>query len=438
VLGIARFGVEKSDDPISPLQDTIPLLIASDLKSLPARRVPEEDAAEAAALSTLRSRFGLGADLATKLDARALRFFDPILDVDAWKDGISSAEKQVSAAADKLKEAETDLVPAAPKPPTEQEAKLWDGYAKGQLIDSPSLGPAQAAKAAKVDLLVTGSVDVQSGYAAVRVHGYDAALDREVFSWKNFCSVDDPAPLAADIARRLERWTAGRNFARLEVKLSPSSAELSVDGEPFDGEPTVIYVYRDGSLHLAASAAGFSPRAMKVDLALGDDRSVDLRLEPLATGNLDVTTDPSGAAISLDSVPIGRSPISIALDGSRRVVMAQAEGREPQTTILPDSGQGALRLDLLPSDGLGPKGRILAAKDSFYSSFGWFVLSIPVTAIAYGMNNGYSEASARSGLPSLADSGQFSNYALWAAAAATAATATFMITRLVKYLAAAH
>ncbi len=438
VLGIARFSVERSEDPRSSLEDTLPLLILSDLKSLPKRHTPDAAAAEAAFLAELRSRFTLGTDLASKLDARALRFFDPILDMDAWKDAISAADKQVSTAEEKLEAAKENKDSASTPPPKDLVAKLWDGHENGQLIDSPTLGLSQAAKAAKVDLLVTGSVAIQSGYAVINVQGYDASLDREVFSWKSYCAIDDPGPLAADIAERLENWTAGRPLGRLEVNLNPASAELSVDGEPFEGAYPVIYAYSDERLHLFASAAGFSSRATAVDLALGDRKSLDLNLEPLATGNADLTTDPVGAAISLDSVPIGLSPLSIGLDGSRRIVLAQAQGRESQTVILPESGDVQLNLDLPPTDGLGPKGRILAAKDSFYKTFGWFVLSIPVTALTYGINNAYDEAYTRSGEPSLYGSAQISTYALWTAAAATGTAAVFMIIRLVKYLSTAH
>jgi len=438
VLGIARFSVESYEDPRSALEDTLPLLILSDLRSLPKRHTPDAAAAEAASLAELRARFALGTDLASKLDARALRFFDPILDIDAWKDGISAADKQVSTAAEKL-EAARGNKDGAPTPPSkDQDAKLWEGNEKGQLIDSPTVGLGQAAQAAKVDLLVTGSIDIQSGYALIKVKGYDASLDREVFSWKSYCSIDDPGPLAADFAERLENWTAGRPFGRLELNLNSASAELSVDGEPFEGSHPVIYAYDDEILHLFASAAGFSSRATAVDLALGDRKSMDVNLEPIATGNADLTTDPLGAEISLDSVPIGQSPLSIGLDGSRRIVLAQAQGRESQTVILPESGDVQLKLDLPPTDGLGPKGRILAAKDSFYKTFGWFVLSIPVTALTYGISNAYDEAYTRSGEPSLYASTQISSYALWTAAAATGTAAVFMIIRLVKYLSTAH
>ncbi len=443
VIGISRFAAENADARHSTLQETIPLLIISDLPSLPTRRTPDDVAEEIAALVSLRSRFSLGSDLATKLDARAGRFFDPILDVDAWNDGIFTADKQVSAAKDKLKVAVADAGVVS-STPADRPVQLWDGHEKGQLIDLPSKGLSQAAKAAKVDLLVTGTVSIDNGYATIQIRGFDSALDREVFSWKGYCAIDDPGPLAADIADRLERWAAGRDFSRLTVNLSPPSAELSVDGEQVSGGSLVIYSYITRKAHLYASAAGYSDRTADIDLALGDRKTVDMKLDPLATGTVDLSISPAGTAVNLDSVPLGNSPLSITLDGSRRIVTAQSKGMESQTVVLPPSGDSELNITLLPSDGLGPKGRILAAKDEFYQSFGWFVLSIPVTALTWGIYNGYTEAYNRSLLtqgisnPTLYGYSATAQDALIAAGVATGVTLTFVIIRLIKYLKSAH
>ncbi len=438
LIGIARFVIADDDGTRSSLQDTIPFLIAADLKSLPSRHISKDAAAQIASLAELRSRFSLGDDLAKKLDTRALGFFDPTLDAGAWRDAISKADQQVTDAEKKLEEERKLKKTNVPEEPDDLVAQLWDGYSKGRLIDAPTAGLDQAAKSANVDLLVTGTVAIRDGYATVGLDGYDADLGREVFSWKDFCSVDDPGPLADEFAKRLERWTAGRNFARLDIRLSPASAELVVDGTPFEGTPPILYAYRRKTLHLYASAAGYSPGSIDVALEPGDEKSVDLKLEPLATGSVSLTTTPGEAQISVDSLPLGQSPITIPLDGSRRIVTAQAKGRESQTLVLPPSGESDLHIDLRPTDGLGPKGRILAAKDSFYQSLGWFVLSIPVTSLSLGVYNGYSEAYSRSGDPSLLSSGYVSYAFLWAAAAATGVTFTFMITHLIKYLASAR
>lgn len=439
VLGLTRFIPAEAEAAKTILLSAFPRLIAADLKSLPTRRTPDEEAAEARKLSILRARFAAGTELAAKLDARALGFLDPSLGSDARKVGISAADKVVSDSDKKLDDALKENK-VQDDTPSEIATKLWSGHADGQLIDPPGPDLAKAAKTAAVDLLVTGSIALESGYAKVVVRGYDASLSREVFSWAAFCSLDDPAPIAEDMARRLERWTAGRDFARLVLKPNPGAAELRVNGELLSGSSRVAYVYKEGPVVISATASGYSPLTATVDLALGDRKSQQLDLAPLSTGKVSLSTDPAGASISLDSVSLGQAPISIGLDGSRPIVSVEAKGRESQTIVLPTAGDVSIGISLLPSDGLGPSGRISAARDKFYSAFGWFVLSIPLTSLSYSFYKGYDDAFTRSGYSSqsLYDSRGTTETVLSAAVAASTITAVFMVIRLVKYIRAAH
>ena len=220
--------------------------------------------------------------------------------------------------------------------------------------------------------------------------------------------------------------------------MNPASAELRVNGELHGSDSPVLYVYNEGTLHLEATASGYATRTVDVDLTLGDRKSLDIALEPLATGIVNLSTDPTGAAISLDSVPIGQSPISIKLDGGRGIATVSAKGHEPQNIVLPSSGRTELNISLLPSDSLGLSGRISAAKDRFYESLGWFVLSIPATTLTAGVFGGYDEAYVRSGASSIYDSRNVAVAALTVSVIATGVTATIMIIRLIKYLGAAH
>ena len=439
ILGIARFALAKAGGQPSALQDSLPRLILSDLKVLPLRHTPESVAKEAGARDVLRAHFVAGDDLASKLDARALRFLDPSSDQNARNDALAAAEKLVADSTQKLADLDIEKLGAPPpSAPSDRETRLWDGHSKGLLIDIPSSSLFQAAKTAGVDLLVTGTIALQSGYAIVQVRGFDSLLEREVFAWKSYCSADDPAPSAREICAQLERWVAGRDFARLDLSLKPSSTELRVDDQSFQGALPVFYVYAPASLRIEASAAGYATRVIQVDLALGERKSLSLELEPRVTGRISLTSDPEGAAVSLDSVPIGRSPVAITLDGSRGIATLSATGREPQSIVLPSAGEAQLAVSLLPSDGLGPAGRISTAKDSFYQSLGWFVLSLPVSMLGWGAFHAYDEAYGRSGDTGLLVSRDVTIGALSLAIAATASAATFMILRLVKYLGAAH
>jgi hypothetical protein len=438
-IGIAQFSSTEESGASTILLSALPRLIVANLQSLPTRRTPPDEAEQAAVLKVARARFAAGTDLAEKLDERATGFLDPSIAGAEKRYYLHSADKAVRDSAKKL----DDLLKAE-KTGGEKEpeaagqdltVKLWEGHAKGKLVDPPGADLAKAAKAAELNFLVVGTVSLlESGYATVVVRGYDALLGREVFSWKSYCATDDPEPLARDMAQRIERWCAGRDFARIEIKPDPAGVELFVNGTELPGISRIAYLYEPGPVHISAYASGYGTGSIDMLVALGERRTADIELSPLSTGSVALDTDPTGASISLDSVPIGATPLSIGLDGTRKVVIASAEDMETKTVVLPASGESSLNLKLQPSDGIGPSGRIAAAKDDFYWSFGWFAVSIPISTLTLGVYNVYDEAYQRSGSPSLAYSRWTASRAFAAACALTATTAVFMVIRLVKYL----
>lgn len=443
VIGLCRLSQKDQSSSPSILLDTIPKLIVTDLGSLPHRRTSKADALEMAEAKVLRARFTAGSDLASKLDARAASFFAYTGDDLAWRNGIETSN---TAAVNALKTLNTLLAdkadektPSKEPPPIDLIVRLWADHAAGKLIDTPSGSPLQAAKTAGVDLLVSGSLEIDSGYATLRLRGFDAGLGRQVFEWKGFCSIDDPEPLASEMAAKLEAWSAGRPFARVELKCQPASAEIRVGGSLLAGKEHVVYTYENGPLSISATASGFTPIATSVDLKLGDRKTQELRLEKLDSGSATLTTEPPGASLSLDSAPLGNSPLTIPLDGTRSFLSVTAPDYESKTVVLPAAGQVALSINLMPADGLGPKGRIEKAKDRFYYAFGFFAVSIPLTALSTGVYNQYLSAYARSsGDEGLYSAGTISANVLDCCIVLSCVTAAYAIFRLVQYLGAAN
>jgi hypothetical protein len=444
VLGIARFSGEDLPLEAIPLADVVPRLMAAGLVALPPRFRPEAEAREALAMDAERQRFASGAELANLLDERANSFLDPSLSPPARKTEIASADKKVLEASRKLEGLlpKEEANPAAPQPPgaalggkkpEPQKPALWEGNGRGELIEAVEL-PASTAKAKNLDFLVYGSVSMVSEYALVRVFGYDSSLGKIVFTWKGFCAPDDPAPLALDFAHRVERWVAGRDFARLDIAVEPRSARVCVDGQLLSGDKLVVYRFEPGPVLVEAAAVGYSAASTHEELALGERRSVSVSLSPAMFGSADIRADPPDATILVDSVPAGSSPLELPLSGRREIVTAYAPGRERETVVLPASGNVAVDLDLKIDDGLGPSGRISAAKDDFFKALGWAFLSLPVSSLAVGINSISAEAATRTADPGLVSAYSASQIARGAAIATTAALTINAVIRLVRYL----
>lgn len=415
-----------------PLADILPRLLASELAFLPPRLQAREEAAEASLLAAERSRFSAGAELAARLDERAAKFLDPALVDAARGPELESADKRVREAGGKLETARnagTGIAEPAPR-----ASALWEGHGRGELLDMPSPSLAAAAKAKGLDLLVHGKVEEVEGFALVRISGYDPALDRAVFSWKGFCSPEDPAPLALEIARKIERWVAGRDFARLDIEVEPRSSIVLLDGKRLAGDELAAYRFEPCDALVEADAPGYAAAAVEEELLLGQRKTVSLKLEPTLAGSAEVTADAEGASILVDSVYVGKAPLTLQLSGKREIVTAYAPGRERAIAVMPSAGEPAIALELKPDDALGPGGRVAAAKDRFYKAFAWFACSLPVASLAVGSSSIYSEAATRSGDGSLTAAYAATGILAGAAIAASAGFAVNSVIHLVRYL----
>lgn len=230
-------------------------------------------------------------------------------------------------------------------------------------------------------------------------------------------------------------------MARVEIKVEPASAEISVNGKLLQGTNRVVYAYEDAPLVVDADASGFSPATATIDLHMGERRLLPLKLDPIDAGLATITTDPPDAHLSQDSVPLDDQVRAIKLDGARSFVEASAPGRESATVVLPSSGEPDIAIKLRLADELGQKGRIEAAKDRFYTAFGFFASSIPLTALSLGVYNGYYEAwdrASSSYKDELAIASNLPYYALGGCITLSCVTAAFSIFRLVQYLGATN
>lgn len=425
---------------------SFPGLLVEGLKELPPRLAGPSYLEEKAAALRLKSLIAAGTELQARLDEAALRALEPGVPEGKRSQNLSDARDKAAAARKKLDELDASSPAgsagsgagqpqAAPRKAPLSVSLLSDNLS-GSFPEIGAAGPQSALQGKGVSLIVYGYAEDSSGYVALSLSGYDTALGKVLFSWRDYADPDDPAPLAAELAERLSSWVAGADYARIVVDLQPPSAYLLADGLVLGAGDRVIYRFEPGILRLEAALPGHEAKALDLPYALGDRKSVGLVLAAEAEGQATIATKPEGASLSLGGLPLGPSPATAPLSGRRSVVSASAPGYETAEAILPASGSATVEISLRPEDGLGPDGRIKAAKDSFYGALGLFVLSLPLASISYAVNWSYYEAAYRSGDATMISDYYSSEWVFGGALALSAAAAINTAIRLVRYIGA--
>ncbi|MCG8460622.1 MAG: SUMF1/EgtB/PvdO family nonheme iron enzyme [Holophagales bacterium] len=127
-----------------------------------------------------------------------------------------------------------------------------------------------------------------------------------------------------EVAASLEPLWAAVTFVS-----EPAGARLRVDGEEVGRTPVEVPLL-EGSRRYQLTLAGFRPGGGRVEVVAQQDARVGpIRLQP-AAGNLVLTSEPEGAAVSVGGVFRGRTPLELDLaPGRDHVLQFSARGHAP-------------------------------------------------------------------------------------------------------------
>jgi len=136
--------------------------------------------------------------------------------------------------------------------------------------------------------------------------------------------------------------------ARLEVISRPIGAQVEVDGRLLPGEtPLQLPLPPGEARRVRVLLDRHRPWSGTVDLLPGEQRVLSVELVP-QRGQLDVRSNPSGAEVLLDGLPIGTTPLrleDLSLDEGPRLLLRRA-GYQDLPVLLSWGGRTSLAVEL--------------------------------------------------------------------------------------------
>ena len=129
----------------------------------------------------------------------------------------------------------------------------------------------------------------------------------------------------------------------LDVQSSPAGIEVVVDGERRGHTPARLTL-RAGPHILELRGRGV-PRVTPIVISAGAQSSQYVELaETPQTGQLRVQSQPAGARVQVDGVPVGNAPITVhdLFPGTHEVVLQSATGSVTQTVQVPAGGVASM------------------------------------------------------------------------------------------------
>ncbi len=419
---------------------TVPLLLLDALSGLREHRLDsdERDARSHQVLDGARLAAGRALDREIRTRDRLL-FADITAETRAER--LESADERVATARReyrRLAELNAERIEVAGVKPVE----LRPGA--GELLPASS-SARMAAREGRLDFVISGTVERLDGeFLILELFGYCAARERTVLQET---LVLRPEEIAQQIDRLIDRAAEavlGRQWAHLTVRSSESDAAVQVDGVLHGfGSVTVNYL-EPGPREVRVTHE--NRERIETVVLLPFERAETEVTFPLAVSEaIIIDSEPTGADIYVDSIWVGRTPSEVARPRRPTTVVLQREGFHASRFPLQTDSPERISRRLAP-DVIGWSELTLEQRDRFYRSLGFFVVSLPVPIILYGVYDNLATFFA-AGTPPNLDSGEADRLvglantvqgAYWVSVGVSTGLFVNMAIQLVRYIRAAE
>ncbi|HEY9595221.1 MAG TPA: PEGA domain-containing protein, partial [Spirochaetia bacterium] len=221
---------------------------------------------------------------------------------------------------------------------------------------------------------------------------------------------------------------------------TPPSATLKVDGATVTAGASPAVYLAPGPHLVEITAMGYASVVRSVLLPAQEQTVIDDTLEKTITGHIGVTSEPPAADVYVGSLWVGKTPLFVDRPSTRQRGVLTLPGYydlpfslEPTSR---DSLSFSLQKDLGKRDELQKK-----AREDFYTSFGWFALSLPLSLFTYGMaidfalqSNAYGSAGNAISAAASASTYYFFQGVYYGGIAVNVALFTWMVFRIINYV----
>jgi hypothetical protein len=123
------------------------------------------------------------------------------------------------------------------------------------------------------------------------------------------------------------------NTAELAVSSTPEGAEVRINGVLMGTTPTVIEGVLTGESDVKVSLNGYKPFVKRMMFEVTQKYEINPELEAFPS-MLSVITDPDGATVTVDTVPVGTTPFTVNVQDGSRAVEISLMGYDTVTTNL--------------------------------------------------------------------------------------------------------
>ena len=307
--------------------------------------------------------------------------FNKVREGDAARTSVEARLAALLARRDFLRTVPTGGIEIAAQKPV----VVKEGTGAGKLLETPAV-PAEIYCAQQgIDLLIGGAIQEVQGYLVLDVWAFDSLRGSKVFVSRNAATREEMSASLQGFGREIARTILGRPWTLVQFAPDPPATTLYVDQSlaASGGSPAL---YLSPGLHeIKLSAVGYRDITRSITLEPETETRVDDALEKIAEGRVAISSYPGGADLYVDSLWRGKTPLDVDRPPLRSRGVLSLPGFYDMNFPLEPGSPPALSFSLQKDVGKRDVQQ-KKARDEFYSSLGFFALSLPLPMFSYGMS----------------------------------------------------
>jgi len=230
----------------------------------------------------------------------------------------------------------------------------------------------------------------------------------------------------------------GSDWGSLTINSDPVKSIVYVNGE-FAGIGNFRLAYvKPGEKKIHIEAPGYLAEDKTITLTANEDNKISFKLGKEDLAKVRVNTDPTGATVYVNSEWAGKTPVDIEKMEAMQRILIKMNEYDDYSFHIDQSTKPELNITLIKHT-IDLNARQNTARDNFYGSFGFFLVSIVFPIFLSGFSQDFNAvASVSTG----ADYAKYSLYAnicnvsYWSTLAVSAGLAVLTAINLIQYISA--
>lgn len=231
-----------------------------------------------------------------------------------------------------------------------------------------------------IDNVIFGTVKVIENMYIVSFNIYSSIAKKILYSKTLVADKDSLDKLILEQAIYIAEQLFNRKFCVINIESNPANASISINGIEITEKPFITA--EPGKYTVAARTPGYATFTETITVEPGERYDLVCLLVPHEKKDTTITSTPENATVFINSLPVGTTPLTIALDPLRDMITVDKS--DYLQVMHPANTDSVINFELSLSNGLTFNELFEQAKGRFYKSLGWFVVSLPVTALSYG------------------------------------------------------